>query len=197
MSDSSRTQRLDAEPPDLSRQPPGLPPWLAARLLQGGEETAWVYGPKAQPSLERYLTHPALFLVALGLGVLGVGGGWLLNHPRFPTLPLSCLVAGFLVLASIFVLGIFSGYFTRLVVSNRRIILSQGREVCRSWDIDKLPPSLLRYRMVGGEATSRTVDVDALTSMLGGASDKFVDAKTILTFGKHLDRIQARDKDQR
>src|SRR5262249_34482935 len=107
--------------------------------------------------------------------------------------PLPILAAGGIVVGSIFVLGFSAGYFTRLVVTSRRILLLQGYEVCRSWRMDDLPPSLIRYTRWDGEE-SRMVDLDALQTMLGGTSDKFTEAKTIRAFGKHLDGIIAREK---
>jgi len=40
--------------------------------------------------------------------------------------------------------GIANGYFTRLVVTNYRLLILQGYEVCRSWSIHHLPRSLIR-----------------------------------------------------
>jgi hypothetical protein len=108
-------------------------------------------------------------------------------------LVLLALAAAAVVLASLFVVGIFAGYFTRLVVTNFRIVIVQGYEVCRSWNIADLPPSLIRYRMRGRTRESRTVDLDALQAMLGGPSDQFMAPKKILAFGKHLDGIKARE----
>jgi hypothetical protein len=106
---------------------------------------------------------------------------------------LLALAAGGVVLGSIFVLGIFSGYFTRLVVTNFRLIILQGREVCRSWSMDDLPHSLIRFRLSRGGQPSRTVDLDAMKTLLGSASDKFAESKTILAFGKQVEQIKARE----
>jgi hypothetical protein len=38
------------------------------------------------------------------------------------------------------------------------------------------------------------VDLDTLHTLLGAPSDQVVEAKTILAFGRHLERIQARDR---
>ena len=90
---------------------------------------------------------------------------------------------------TIFVLGIASGYFTRLVVTNFRIVCLQGHEICRSWNIDQLPPSLVHHRHFDGEDRRPCVDLEAVKTMLGGSSEKFTNAKTILAFGKQLDSI--------
>jgi hypothetical protein len=111
--------------------------------------------------------------------------------PAVPT-----LVGGAIVLASIYVLGFSSGYFTRLVVTNSRLLVLQGYEVCRSWGIDDLPRSLVRHRRLESGEVSRAVDLDTLTTMLGAPSDRFVEAKTIMAFSKQLGRIKAREDGQ-
>jgi hypothetical protein len=118
--------------------------------------------------------------------------GWLVAGTQSEVLVLFGLAAGGIILASIFVLGISSGYFTRLVVTNFRLVILQGYEVCRRWDIDDLPLSLIRYRMRERGVESRTVDLDVLKTMLGTSSDKVAESKTILAFGKRLDQIKAR-----
>jgi hypothetical protein len=182
-----------SQPTDVAGQFPPLPGWLADRFLRGDEKVNWVVGPKFNPSWERFVTHPALFLVALALGALFVAAGWLIGGG--PGAGLAVLAAGGIVLASIFVLGIFSGYFTRLVVTDARLLILQGYEVCSSWGIDQLPHSLVRYRMRGVDAGSLTVDLDALKTLLGTTSDKVVEAKTILAFGKKLEQIKSREQD--
>ena len=95
--------------------------------------------------------------------------------------------------AAIVILGLASGYFTRLVATNQRLVIVQGRELCRSWTLDDLPPSMIRRRMTGDGQRDRTIDLDAVKTLLGGASDGFADAKSILAFGKQLGQIKARD----
>ena len=199
MSDRFQADAFDAPPPDLpeysdvSRPSPPLPPWLARRLLQDGETVAWVRGPRFNPSWERYVTHIGLFGAALAAGAFAVAVASLLAEFWPPVLLPTVLVAGALVLASIMVLGLCCGYFTRLVATNHRLVILQGYEVCRTWGMDDLPPFLIRHdRSVNGER-SRTVDFDAVKNMLGGSSDQFVDAKTILAFGKQLGHIKARE----
>src|SRR5262249_11857818 len=153
-----------------------------------------VYGPKWNPPWERYVTHPALLLVALAAGAACLAVGWRLAGTQTELLALAAVTAAGIVLGSIFVLGLASGYFTRLVVTNVRLLILQGYEVVRSWGLDDLPLSLIRYRMRAGGAGGRAVDLDALTTMLGGASDKFAEAKSILALGKQLEQIKARDK---
>src|SRR5690606_23004035 len=126
-----------------------LPPWIASRVLRPGEEVTWVRGPRRNPSWEPCVTHPLLFVAALALGVILVGtgivaGGGLAGLPLAAAAP-----AGGVILGSIFVLGIGHGYFTRLVVTNLRIFIVQGYEVCRSWRLEDLPPSLLCYAARG------------------------------------------------
>jgi hypothetical protein len=171
-----------------------LPGWLADRLLGPDEKVTWVRGPRFNPSWERYVTHPALFLLAIAMGAIAVALARLFSEEAPQLTVIAFLVAGVLVVFSVIVLGIANGYFTRLVVTSKRLVILQGYEICRSWDINWLPFSLRRYAKVG-EQESWTVDLDAVKSMLGG-SDKFTDAKTILSFGKQLDRITIRDKDR-
>ena len=45
-----------------------------------------------------------------------------------------------------------------------------------------------------GWERSRTVDLDALKKILGGASDKFAEARSIRALGKHLDQIKAQEE---
>jgi len=195
MSDRFQTDSFDAPLTEISRPTPPLPEWLADRLLRPDEEITWVRGPRFNPSWERYTTHPALFLFALALGAMGGGIGWLLAGPNAEVLTLLAVAAGSIVLASIFVLGLCSGYFTRLVVTTSRLVIVQGREVCRSWSIHDLPRRLVRYRRLGeGVEESPAIDLEAVKTMLGGSSDKFAEAKSILAFGKQLDQIKTREK---
>jgi hypothetical protein len=195
MSDASRTDRFDVRAPEVVRPFIPLPPWVADRVLQADEVVTWVRGPALNPPWERLVTHPALFVVGalLAASCLAVGvelaGGWADVSPAL------FLAAIALFLGSVFVLGISNGYFTRLVVTNVRIFIVQGREICRSWDIDCLPRSLIHHDPRGGER-SRTIDLDALKTMLGGTSDQFTDSKTILALGKQLDRIKTREDDR-
>jgi hypothetical protein len=194
MTDRFQTDTLIVPAANPFRRAPVLPVWLQARLLRGGEQLTAVYGPGFNPQWERYVTHPALFLVALVLAALWVGEGWLLAGSRPDLLPWMVLAAGIIVLGSIFVLGIAAGYFTRVVVTNCRLVILQGYEVCRVWRIEDLPYSLIHYSRPQGGGVVRSIDLDTLSTMLGGASDKVVEAKTILAFSKHLEHIKAREK---
>jgi hypothetical protein len=189
MSNEFQTDVSGGRVPDLSEQFPPLPPWLARRLLRREESVTWVVGPKFNPSWERFVTHPLLFLVALTVAVLCLLAGRLIGGDWANVPPFFYLAAGGLIFGTIFVLGFCSGYFTRLVVTNYRLVILQGYEICRSWNIDDLPPSLLRYRARGTEIESRAIDLDALKTMLGSGSGHFVEAKTILAFSKQLKRI--------
>jgi hypothetical protein len=209
MSDRYQADTFDTQPPDFRgndrphdaprrREHPPLPAFLARRWLRPGEQVTWVVGPRFNPSWEYYVTHPALAGVALAVGVLSVVTGrmtvesWA-NLPIWPP-----VVAGGLFFGSVVVLGVCCGYFTRLVVTNQRLLLTQGREIYRKWNIDDLPRSLLRYgRRDRGERDRDdrpTIDLDALQTMLGSASDQFADAKTIVAFGKQLGHIKAREE---
>jgi hypothetical protein len=189
--DRFETDLFNAPPPPISGPHPALPDWLASRVLRAGEEVTWVRGPRLNPWWECYITHPALFLVALAFGAACCWAGRLSVESWSQIPPPLVLAAGGIVLASILVLGISAGYFTRLVVTNLRVVILQGYEVCRSWGLDQLPRSLLRYSKRPGEKEKRAVDLDALRTTLGGSSNQFTDSKTILAFGKQLDRIKA------
>jgi hypothetical protein len=196
MSDQFRRDPSDDKPNDLAKPFTPLPSWLARRVLQPGEKVDWVCGPRFSPSWERYVTHPGLFLVALATAALVGWMGWRISETyavetRTPTIA----IAGGILIATIFVLGFFSGYFTRLVVTNRRIVILQGYEQVRSRALADLPPSLIRHRM-GAGAEGLAVDLDSLTTMLGGSSTQFVDAKTILAFSKQLGKSKTRENDR-
>ena len=196
MPDRYEDDDYDTPDVDLTRQFMPLPPWLADRLLRPGEGVTWVVGPRFNPSWERYVTHPLLFLAALIAGAVLWWTGSLIAGPGAEVAVGLGMAAGCIVLASIFVLGIFSGYFTRLVVTDLRLVIVQGYEVCRSWNLDELPRSLLRYSPHGPEEEAPAVDLDTLKTMLGGSSDKFAEAKTILSLGKRLDQIKAHENDR-
>ncbi len=170
-----------------------LPHWLANRLLRSGERVEWVRGPWFNPSWERYITHPALVFFPLGLVEVGIGlGRSLVEDFTWAYVMFAVL----LFVLTVIVLGIANGYFTRLVITNSRLVILQGYEIVRVWSIDHLPPALLHYGR-SGEESSRIINLDAVKTMLGGASDKFTNAKTILSFGKQLDQITKRDEDRR
>lgn len=196
MSEQFQNDLPDFRLPDFVESLQYLPGWLGDRLLRPDEKVTWVRGPRFNPSWERHVTHPRLFFLAVFYSVVIVGAVWLAARDRPEPLAIAFLIAGFLVVSSVIILGITNGYFTRLVVTNLRLVILQGYEICRSWNIDDLPPSLLRYGK-GGERASWSIDLDAVKTMLGGSSDKFTDAKAILKFGKQLDSITIRDKNRR
>jgi hypothetical protein len=177
--------------PNVSLKHAPLPWWLARRWLHKDEQCIWVRGPRFHPSWERYVTHPALILVTLALAgaVVAIGR---LTSPSWDKMPAWVfLVAGGIFIATVYVMALASGYFTRLVVTNLRIFILQGYELCRSWDMDNLPRSMIRYGMWEGRE-SRSIDLDAVQTMLGSSSEQFTDSKTIRAFGKELDRIKVR-----
>ena len=196
MLDRSSSDPFDGPVPDISRQFPPLPAWLSTRLLRRDETVARVYGPRFNPTWERYITHPALLLVALALSAFCWACSWPMVETSAERIALAVLALVGIGFPSLIVLGIANGYFTRLVVTNDRLLILQGYEVCRSWDVNRLPRSLVRYRRMGGGEERPSVDLDALKTMIGGSSDKIVGAKGILAFGKQLDRIQNREDDR-
>ncbi len=195
MTDPFPTDPTGAPAPNPFRRssPAPLPAWLARRLLRPGEQVVWVRGPRWTPEWERTVTDPTLFLAALVLGgaCVAVGTRSAASVAEMPPGPF--LAAMGIVLGSVYLLGICAAYFTRLVVTNHRVFMCQGREVCKSWGLHQLPPSLVRFVRRDDGQDSKTVDLDALESMLGGPSDQFSDSKTIVAFGKKLDGIKPRE----
>jgi hypothetical protein len=187
---------FDAPLPDVSLQTRPLPAWLQHRFLRPEEHVTFVRGPRWQPACERYLTHPLLFVLALALGAAVVGVGYPIAGSSPNVLVPFYLTAAGLVLGAIFVLGFASAYFTRLVATNFRLMILQGRELCYTWELDDLPESLLRYDRRTGKQTSRSIDLSALQTLLGSTSEQFVESKTILALGKHLGHIKAQRKDR-
>jgi hypothetical protein len=186
----------EAEPPDVALPAPGLPAWLARRLLRRDEQIAWVRGPRWVPSWERWLTHPVQFVVALALAAACVGAGRLFAG-TWSAVPVPFFLgAGGILLASIYVLAIAAAYFTRLVVTNFRLVIVQGCDVVRTWGLDQLPRSLVRYDPRRAEQATRTVDLTALQTLLGDSPGQFTDAKTIRALGKRLEQIKARERGQ-
>jgi hypothetical protein len=181
------------EPFTFVQPSPPFPAWLAARVLRPDEKVTWVRGPRFNPSWELYVTHPGLLLAALALGALGVATGWRMAGSWSEMPPWPFVAAGGLAFAAIVVLGLACGYFTRLVATNQRLFIVQGRELCRSWALDDLPPSLISRRIRRDGQHDRAIDLDAVKTLLGGASDGFTDAKSILAFGKQLGQIKARE----
>ena len=198
MTDPYRTEPFAPDPEEPARPAsvidfPPLPRWLADRILRDFEVVNWVRGPRFTPSWEIIVTHPALLAFTLPVAVMCLFAGRLVAGSWEALSPVAVLAAMAVVIGTIFVLGIFSGHFTRLVVTNKRLFIVQGRELCSSWELDDLPPHLLRYTARGDGQRDRSVDLDAIKTMLGG-SDKFTEAKSIVEFGKKLDQITLRDK---
>jgi hypothetical protein len=196
MADPFQNDAFDEPPPDISWDAPPLPRWLARRLLRPDEHISWVRGPRRNPFWEPYVTHPLLFLVALALAVGCVWAGRVMVKTWSEIPPALVVTAGGLVLGSIYVLAIANAFFTRLVVTNQRIVILQGYEVRRQWNINDLPPSLVRYRKGAGGKATRSVNLAALETMLGSSSQEFAESKTILALGKQIDQIKVLRKDR-
>jgi hypothetical protein len=195
------SEEIQATPPEgrslkLELSYPPLPWWLARRLLRRGEEVRFVRGPKQNPWWERYLTHPAFFLIPATVCAFW-GCTWgALHDPVDQRSSFAPVVMGGIMLVTLSILAITSGHFTRLVVTNYRLFVVQGYEIRRGWDLKYLPKSLLHYSLPGSEYSRPVVNLDALQSMLGPPSEHVAGAKAILAFGKHLDAIKAREKDK-
>jgi hypothetical protein len=192
--------RFQSEPPSLpTREIVGtcspFPAWLARRLLGPDEKVTWVRGPKHNPSWERYITHPGLFLIPVAVAavvVLAIGQTFGASGALVWAFLGICVVAA---LPFLFVVGIACGYFTRLVVTNMRVVVLQGYEICDTWDVARLPRSLLRQEQRDGQPAVSSVDLNALNTILGGSSTQFVEAKTILDFAKKLKRLSLEEND--
>jgi hypothetical protein len=198
MSDGFRTASFDPLPePNPFAKHPDLPPWLEHKLLRGGERVTWVIGPGINPPWERYVTHPAMLLLAVAFAFFFVALGRAAAGSWAQLPMVSGLAALLLIAGGILVISFSSGYFTRLVVTDTRLIIVQGCEVVRYWKVDDLPLSLIRYVPRAGGEQRRAVDLDALTTLLGSSSDKFTAAsKTILNVGKQIEQIRTRDNDR-
>jgi hypothetical protein len=181
--------------PDITRETPVLPPWIARRLLCAGEQLVWVRGPRLNPWWEQHVTHPVWFLYAVALAAVCLVVGRLCADSWRDMHPLPGVAAFALFLGSVFVLAGSAAYFTRLVVTDRRIVILQGYELCREWGIDELPPSLVRYGPRGRDGGG-SVNLEALETLLRSPTENFTDSKTIQAFGKHLDQIKARKGDR-
>lgn len=196
MLDRARNDRSDDSPHDLARPFVPLPPWLANRLLRPAESVTHVYGPRFNPSWERYVTHPLLLLLALLIGALAAIPIWIVVEARSDKIVLTFLLLGAVFFPALVFLGIACGYFTRLVVTSQRLVILQGYEICRSWDINRLPRSLLRYGCGGDDPDHLSIDLDAVKRMLGTTSDQIVGATGILALGKQLDQIKSAEKER-
>jgi hypothetical protein len=194
MSSTFQDNSFDAQPPDIALHTLPLPAWLARRLLRPGEQVTWVRGPRWNPTWECYITHPGLFLAALAIGGALLAAGRLIAGSWSDLPAPTVLAAAVLVFGAVYVLAIANAYFTRLVVTDLRLVIMQGYEVCRSWALDDLPQALVRYDMRRTGQSRRSVDLTALQTMLGGSTDQFVEGKTIRALSKHLDQIKAREK---
>lgn len=196
MPDHSQFDALERPRRPISVQLPQLPWWVARRLLQSGERVTWVRGPRFNPFWERYATHPGLFIAALVVGAICFPAGRVIAGEWTTSLPMAFAIAAGLAIGSIFVLAISATYFTRLVVTDYRIVILQGFEICRSWSLDDLPYYMIRYTRSESGKEVRSVDLEAMQTVLGEASDQFVEAKTIRRFGRKLEQIRADDDDR-
>ena len=99
---------------------------------------------RARPAWEPFLTHPAGFLVGIVAGaVIFVVGGIAVNwNGTLMTVPGGLAVVG--VFGSLIVVAAMAGYFTRLVITNQRVMIVQGYEIRETWRLEDLPRSLVR-----------------------------------------------------
>ena len=184
-----RTDRYDAPPRDVAIDRGRLPGWLARRLLRADEEIQSVRGPRHCPAWEPFLTHPGVVLVGLALAVAIVAiGALVLGSFDDKLMGVPCVLALLSAVGGLLVVGATAGYFTRLVITNQRVMIVQGYEVRRTWRLDDLPRSLVRQRRGDDGEWTRTVDMERLQTMMGGGSEQFTDAKTIWALGKEIDR---------
>jgi hypothetical protein len=190
------SDEFDSDERDVGLPYRPLPWWLADRLLRDDEKVSWVYGPRFNPSWERFVTHAALVLVPLPFVAVACGLAVLANAPVAAVGAVGVVATVILMTLVIIVLGLANGYFTRLVVTDRRLFIAQGYEAYRSWDLEDLPPALIRYSGRGTNLESRTIDLNAIKSMLGGSSDKFTEAKSILSFAKQIGQMRDRRHDR-
>jgi hypothetical protein len=195
MTEPTPRDPLDPTVPNIFRKCPELPPWLARRVLQRDEQITWIRGPERSPPWECCVTHPLAGFAAMAFGVIVSVSGCVWTESWSGLVSLPVLFTWSLFVVYIIVLGISAGYFTRLIVTNQRVVLIQGFEIIRSWSLDQLPRSLVRFSRNQQGQESRTVDLQGLQSLLGGVSDQFADAKTLKAFSKQLDRIKAREND--
>ncbi len=189
-----RVERPEASAPPRIKAGPPLPEWLAKTALYPDEKPEWVRGPRYAPPWERMMTHPLAFLAAIPPAAicLAVGriiaGEWKLLHPAFG------IAAILIVFGSIIVIGFLTAYYTRLVVTDRRLLIIQGQVPIRSWGLGDLPASLLHFgrHAFGGKDAGPRIDLNKLEKMLGGGGDGVVSSDAIIKFGKQLDRIKER-----
>jgi hypothetical protein len=197
MRDRYEDRRDDPGPPRRDEGPrdhtPLMPGWLARSLLERGEVATWVRGPGSCPWWEPYLTHPLACLVGIPVGAACLTVGRL-AVPDWSQLPPAAAVSAILTFfVPLMVVAFLTGHFTRLVVTDRRLLIIQGQTVIRSWGIRQLPRSLVKYVRREGEDEAPTIDLDSLQKMLGGKSDGIVDSNTIMSLGKKLDRFKTGD----
>lgn len=194
-----RTERFDGYDRDdgdreVGSKGPPLPGHLARRLLRSDEEVVSVNGPRWSPSWEPFLTHPLVVLVgiALAVGAVALGGmvlGW--DNLAMGGVGVFALLSSF---GSLILVAFMAGWFTRLVITNQRVMIVQGYEVRKTWGLDELPRSLVRQRRNADGELTKTVDLERLNTMMGGSSDGFVEAKTIWALSKEIDRSRREDR---
>lgn len=170
-----------------------LPSWLGKKFLEQHERLTWVRGPRWNSPVEWLMTHPLLFVLAVIVSLLMVGAAAVLAGDLRHVSPLIGMMVFVMPLGSIVVLGISNAYFTRLVITDRKVFISQGHEICRVWKMDQLPPSMVRHTQTETGEEVQSVDLERIKDMLGGGDDGYVDAKTIKKFGKQLDQFRELD----
>lgn len=192
-----RTERIDRRDGPRDSSPPGpqLPAFLARRLLRKDEEVSSVRGPRWSPSFEQYVTHPLGVVAGLALAVFSVLGGGLVLGWDSPVMAGVAVFALLTAVGGLVLVGIAAGHFTRLVITNQRVMIVQGYEIRKTWRLDDLPRSLIRHRRNADGEMTKAVDMERLQTMMGGgSSDGFVEAKTIWALSKEIERTRREER---
>lgn len=207
-----RTQRFDGrrddrddrrrdDRDDRPRRPADkgvMPAWLAARLLRDGEKVESVRGPRFNPPWEPFVVHPATVLLGVVLAGGAIAAAYLASGGDGPLLFAAAAFALVSAFGGLAVVAFAAGFFTRLIVTDRRVMIVQGIEIRKTWRLEDLPRSLVRQTRGDDGELSRTVDMEKLQTMMGGASDgSFAEAKSIWALGKEIDRIKRDGRDDR
>lgn len=187
--DERRSRRSIIRP---SRKFVPLPQYLQSRLNKD-EKVTWVRGPNSNPWWEPVLVHPLLVGLALLFGVMLLVSGRLIVGTWAEVPPVVWVVALLIPIGSLFLVGLTNAHFTRLIVTNTRLFIVQGYEVCRTWNLNDLPRSLLCFDPRGQEQDKPMIDLDSIQTLLE-SSDRKSSSESIMAFRKRLDQITTQRK---